>query len=1391
MVTLRWARLLLIMVSSAWAISPAWTLWPASAKDLPEDGLILHLDAGATDKAGNTTPGPLPRWMDLSESRRDFVQDNAMLQPQRLWIDGQAIVRFDGQQDYMRALGQAESIDNMTLFMVAAPHENLGDFRGLIATNALGKRDYESGFNLDLGPGPTRRLDYLNIEGVGFGGARDLYSEDQPFGTLHVFESVMDSARMEVQLWVDGKSQGHRARVPAPIAIDQWTLGARYYTNGPGDHLVRGPLKGDFAEVLVWNRILTDEERQQVRDHLVTKYEKLAVALPRQLKLDEPGIEWERIENPPLVQMLMPGFTVQEIPVELTNVNNVRFRKDGRLVTLGYNGDIHLLDDTDGDGIEDHKTLFWKNEGSLRGPLGMVLTKDDMVLTKDDVTKKDSASGMAVIVPSKGKVSMVRDRDNDDIADEEVVIADGWQEISQNVDAVGIAMDKEGAIYFGLGTANYANGYLIDEQGKAAYDLQSDRGTVQRISPDFKSRETVCTGVRFPVAMAFNREGDLFCTDQEGATWLPNGNPLDELLHITPGKHYGFPPRHPRHNPNVIDEPSVFDFGPQHQSTCGMFFNDAPEGSPIFGPEAWRGNAITCGESRGKLWRTELVKTTHGYVAATQLIACLQMLTVDACLAPDGDLVVACHSGPPDWGTGPTGIGKLFRISWNGQEQVPGPDAELNSHASQPPVAVSAWAANPHEVRIALDRPMDAEWLAEISQEAKIQFGESVRAGDEYENLVPPYAVVQRQAMQMRRALQVHGVNVTTDLRTIVLNTDVMQQDLHYAVRLRRLGIDYSLRGVQAEWTPTDNNLPTLAIVLPHVDLAIAEKLTKGSAEHEVFFQALRQGEGTLVLTTQVNLKDILRPAIQAGAEIDYQWPKEVVAFRIEGADRVAVDEHQASVQRMVDDEGRDVFVVSPTSEQVTSEQVTSDAGKWVSVQIDLFIGKHTPRRLFASVSTNEDSTARPLALHRFALPWMSPAASGSDADTEVRQIVEIEGGDWGRGRRVFHSEAAGCFKCHAMEGDGGRIGPDLSNLRSRDYQSVIRDIMQPSYSINPDYVGYTLSMEDGRILTGVLRSKAGQMVLGDAKGEEMLVNRDLIESEKPAGVSIMPMGTLDKLSEEQRKDLMTFLLTAPPHMPLDSPLQAPPMRTSAEVAEMLVGAEMQPAIQRKLKLTLVAGQKDHGPGEHDYPAWLIQWGQLLAAASETEVSVAWEFPSAQQCAEADVLIFFQKGTWNDDRQEQMDQFFARGGGAVYVHWAVNGDERVGDFSKRIGLASHGGNIRYRHGPLRLMIHNTDHPIVRNFDSIDLYDESYWLLTGEREQVTLLGTSLEEGEATPQMWAHEQAAGRVFVSIPGHYSWTFDDPLFRILLLRGIAWSAKESVDRFNELVPLGARMSK
>ena len=47
----------------------------------------------------------------------------------------------------------------------------------------------------------------------------------------------------------------------------------------------------------------------------------------------------------------------------------------------------------------------------------------------------------------------------------------------------------------------------------------------------------------------------------------------------------------------------------------------------------------------------------------------------------------------------------------------------------------------------------------------------------------------------------------------------------------------------------------------------------------------------------------------------------------------------------------------------------------------------------------------------------------------------------------------------------------------------------------------------------------------------------------------------------------------------------------------------------------------------------------------------------------------------------------------------------------------------------------------------------------------------------------------MFVCIPGHFTWTFDDPLFRVLLLRGMAWAAGEPVDRFQPLVFPGARI--
>ena len=231
-------------------------------------------------------------------------------------------------------------------------------------------------------------------------------------------------------------------------------------------------------------------------------------------------------ESGPAVQVLTPGFEVFELPVQLPNLNNLRYRLDRKVYALGYNGNVWLLSDTDGDGIEDASAIFFENKAQLRGPIGMAVIPAGHALLERDGAVVPTAQGL--IIASKGKVSALIDFDGDDVAEVESVIASGWKEIPPNVDTIGVAVHPvDGSIYFGLGTEAYNNAYLLDKAGKSAFDIATQRGTIQRIKPDLSGRETVCTGVRFTIGLEFDEQNELFATDQEGATWLPNGNPFD------------------------------------------------------------------------------------------------------------------------------------------------------------------------------------------------------------------------------------------------------------------------------------------------------------------------------------------------------------------------------------------------------------------------------------------------------------------------------------------------------------------------------------------------------------------------------------------------------------------------------------------------------------------------------------------------------------------------------------------------------------------------------------------------------------------------------------------------------------------------------------------------
>jgi glucose/arabinose dehydrogenase len=582
-------------------------------------------------------------WFDGSGHRRHLLQRRGESQPVLLGDRSLAAIRFDGKDDALEAARLDLRSEALAVFLVAAPRENPGGFRGLLALNRTGRRDYESGLCIDLGPFPTGSFETLNLEGFDFGGFRDMLDLARPFAAFQLIEAVFEPGAGGVKLAIDGLPQRERDRADQAFVVDELTVGARYFNNSGGAQRLEGFLAADIAEVLIYEGRLLEQERARIRGYLQAKHKALLGAERPDRLFDE--IASRRVS----AHMLLPGLRVRTLPLRLPNLNNVRYREDGTLVALGYNGVVWLLDDTDGDGLEDRARVFFDEPGALRAPIGMALTAPG------------DPRGRGVYVASKGKCSLILDTDSDDRADRELIVAQGWPEIPHGVDALGVALGAAGSVYFGIGAADFTNAYLLDEDGKPRFDLDSERGTIVRVLPDGSKREIVATGIRFPVALAFHPAGDLFATDQEGATWLANGNPFDELLHIRPGRHYGFPPRHSRFLPDVVDEPSVFDYRPQHQSTCGLTFNRSTDGGAEFGPRGWRDDALVCGYSRGKLYRTQLVKHLGEYTAKTDLIAVFDRLVVDAAVSASGELVVACHSGAPDWGSGPQGEGDWSR----------------------------------------------------------------------------------------------------------------------------------------------------------------------------------------------------------------------------------------------------------------------------------------------------------------------------------------------------------------------------------------------------------------------------------------------------------------------------------------------------------------------------------------------------------------------------------------------------------------------------------------------------------------------------------------------------------------------------------------------------------
>lgn len=267
-----------------------------------------------------------------------------------------------------------------------------------------------------------------------------------------------------------------------------------------------------------------------------------------------------------------------------------------------------------------------------------------------------------------------------------------------------------------------------------------------------------------------------------------------------------------------------------------------------------------------------------------------------------------------------------------------------------------------------------------------------------------------------------------------------------------------------------------------------------------------------------------------------------------------------------------------------------------------------------------------------------------------------------------------------------------------------------------------------------------------------------------------------------------------------------PAPRPRSEVEAVLRQAPRPAGALKPLHILLVAGPKDHGPGEHDYPLWQKQWAPLLSKAEDVKVSTAFPWPTPEQWEGVDLVVFYLKTKWDADQLADIRRHQDHGGGVATIHWAIGCDQDWHHHAQHFGLSYRSAS--YRHGHVDLKLTLPHHPITRGLPNpIAFVDETYWPFIGDPAQVQVLATSDEKihqgddrrgnpGDDTvksvPVFWTYEppDTGARVFVSIFGHYLWTFDDPYFRLLMLRGMAWAAHEDPYRFDALAVDGVALA-
>ena len=143
-------------------------------------------------------------------------------------------------------------------------------------------------------------------------------------------------------------------------------------------------------------------------------------------------------------------------------------------------------------------------------------------------------------------------------------------------------------------------------------------------------------------------------------------------------------------------------------------------------------------------------------------------------------------------------------------------------------------------------------------------------------------------------------------------------------------------------------------------------------------------------------------------------------------------------------------------------------------------------------------------------------------AKPEAIHRLSLHGGDPVVGKLIYETnQAAQCTRCHAIEGKGGDIGPNLDGVGKRQKpEHLLQSVVDPQAEVTKGFGVQTVTLNNGEIVSGTLISESDKdIVIRDTEGEKRLplsaikARSQEVSGMPPAGLVLKPRELRDLLS--------------------------------------------------------------------------------------------------------------------------------------------------------------------------------------------------------------------------------------------------------------------------------------